>query len=357
MVHRDDVPRRQPASGSGQPRRTTITDVARLAGVSTGSVSYTMNGRPGVSEQTRERIWQAARELGWEPSSHARALLHKRVFAVGLVVTAPHLLEANDSFSPFLSGLERVLSAHDYALLLQVVEPGQAEVRAYRRMTQQHQVDGVVLYDPRRDDPRPQVVASARVPAVAVGSLSSGQLPFPAVDTEHANGIRLAVEHLVGLRHRTIGFIGGPAELEWVVARKRAWHDSGSAAGLDTTLCEHAPVSSAGGAEATTRMVAARQRPTAIVYACDLMALAGLGALQRLGFSVPDDISLVGFDDVPLAQHTNPPLTSVQVDHERLGSHAAQILLAGIDGQPPPRLAPIPVHLLLRKSTGAPGRS
>lgn len=338
-----------------EPRRApTIADVARLAGVSTGAVSYAMNGRPGVSDRTRERIRRAAAELGWEPSSNARALMRQRVQAVGLVLAATHLLDGNDFFAPFVTGVEQALSAREYALLLRAVGSGQdAEVRAYQRMWQQHQVDGVLVADVREPDPRLRFLAETGMPAVVVDRLDPAA-GFLTLDSNHAAGVARAVRHLVGLGHRRIAFVGGPAVLRHVADRRTAWQETLAGAGLPPGPAVHDDATELGGARATRAVLAATPRPTAVVYASDLMAIAGLGALRDAGLRVPADVSVVGFDDVRLAAHLTPPLTTVRVDYVRLGRDCAELLLATLLDTPRPSPEPISAELVVRGSTAPP---
>lgn len=340
---------------TGERRAPTIADVARLAGVSTGAVSYAMNDRPGVSASTRERIRQAAAQLGWEPSGPARALMRQSSQAVGLVVAATHLLTGNDFFASFVTGLEQALSRRDFALLLRAVgaEP-QAELLAYRRMWQQHQVDGVIVGDVRADDPRLAFLAGVGMPAVVVDRLADGPSGFRTLDSDHPAGVRRAVRHLVGLGHRRVAFVGGPPHLRHVADRFSAWRAALAGAGEEPGPVAYEEATERGGIRATRAVLAARPRPTAIVYTSDLMAIAGLGAIRAAGLAVPDDVSVVGFDDVRLAAYLTPPLTTVRVDYVRLGRSCADLLLAVLAGDDPPTPPPVPAELIVRGSTAAP---
>src|SRR5919108_6615468 len=191
---------------SEKPRRPTIDDVAARAGVSSAAVSFAVNGRPGVGEETRRRILAAAEELGWRPSASARALTEARARAVGLLLArSVDQLEVDPFFVRFLAGVERTLSRSEHDLVLRVAE--EIDVDAYARLAASGRVDGFMLCDVEVDDPRFDVLAAAGVPVVLAGHPVS-DCPFPWVETEHAAGMRLVVEHLLAPGHRAIGFVG-----------------------------------------------------------------------------------------------------------------------------------------------------
>ena len=338
-------------------RRPTIVDVARRAGVSAAAVSFAVNDRPGVSSGTRERILAAARELGWQPSASARALTEARTRAVGLVLArTAGQLEGDSFFVRFLTGIERALTAADYALLLKIV-PGEASsaLPAYERLSAAGRVDGFLLTDIEVDDPRFALLQAAAMPVVLAGR-PAGRSPFPCVETRHDEGIAPAVAHLVSLGHERIAFLGGRDEYEHVRVREAAWRTALAAAGLAP-----GPVASAGDAVASPDPAASpgpaalallRQEPTAIVCSSDALAIEAIAAARSAGLGVPDDLSVVGFDDSALAAFAAPALTSVRVDYGELGEAAARALLACIAGEPPPEYAPSAPELIVRGSTG-----
>jgi LacI family transcriptional regulator, repressor for deo operon, udp, cdd, tsx, nupC, and nupG len=333
--------------------RLTIADVARHAGVSPAAVSFAVNGRPGVAEQTRTRILRAAEELGWRPSGSARALSHARAGAVGLVLSRPlDELEVDDFFVRFLAGLERTLAAHDYALVLQVVPPGAGgNLDSYRRLISSGRVDGMLLTDMVLDDARIDLLAESGLPAVVAGR-TWRDCPFPTVETHSGQGMNALIEHLIAAGHRSIAFVGGDPTYEHVAARRWEWmetmREAGLEPGLSASVVPEDPVARA----ASARMLEAARRPTAIVYTSDLLAVAGLNVARERGIQVPGDVSIAGFDDSPLAALSFPPLTTVRVDHSGFGEAAAAVLLAQIDGAEPPTLEPPPPRLIVRSSTG-----
>src|SRR4051812_47429868 len=222
-------------------RRPTIADVARRAGVSAAAVSFAVNGRPGVSPETRSRILAAARELGWRPSASARALTEARTRAIGLVLARDaKQLEVDAFFVRFLSGIELALTAADYALLLQLVSGEAASaLPAYERLAAAGRVDGFLLTDVELDDPRFALLEAAGIPVVLAGH-PAGECPFPWVETRHGDGMAAPVEHLAGLGHERIGFFGGRADFEHVQVRLARWRAALSAAGLPAGPVVHA---------------------------------------------------------------------------------------------------------------------
>jgi DNA-binding LacI/PurR family transcriptional regulator len=334
--------------------RPTIADVARAAGVSKGAVSFALNDRPGVAEATRARILAAADELGWTPSHRARALSSSRAMTVGLVVARqPETLSADPFFPAFIAGIESTLADHGQALLLQVVGDQESERRSYEALAASGRVDGVFLTDLRVDDPRPALLKTLGLPTILIAPCPTAG-PWPVVAVDDRPGIAAAVEHLVALGHRRIAHVAGPADLVHTRSRREAWAGALVAAGLGEAPCLHSDFSPAGGAQATHQLLDAGEPPTAIVYANDLMAIAGMSAAQTRGLTVPDDLSVTGFDDTPIAGHLRPPLTSVRTDVVGWGRAAAGCLLRLVDGELCPDVSLPSPELILRDSTAPP---
>jgi DNA-binding LacI/PurR family transcriptional regulator len=325
---------------SGKQRRPTIDDVAARAGVSSAAVSFAVNGRPGVGEETRRRILEAAAELGWRPSASARALTEARARAVGLLLArSVDQLEVDPFFVRFLAGIERTLARSDHDLVLRVA--GEIDVSAYAQLAASGRVDGFLLCDVEVDDGRFALLEEAGVPAVVAGHPVS-PCPFPWVETAHADGMRLVAEHLLSLGHRRIGFVGGPAHFEHVQARLAVWRSVLASAGVEPGPVAHTPGELFDGGV------------TAVVHTSDLLAAAALSAARERGVAVPGDVSLTGFDDSPIAALSAPSLTSIRVDYAGFGEGAAAALLASIAGDPLPDFVATRPELVVRGSTGPP---
>ncbi|WP_046779675.1 LacI family DNA-binding transcriptional regulator [Streptomyces yangpuensis] len=361
-------------------RRPTIKDIARRAGVSESAVSFALNDRPGVSQDTRARIRRVAEELGWQANSAARALSGERSGAVGLVLARPaHTLGVESFFLQLVSGIQEVLSAARTALLFQVVEDVDAECAVYRRWWAERRVDGVLVVDPRTGDPRPALLAELGLPAVTIGepgppagpvtvpapAPDPGSGPVPgsprtpapapapvsvsAVRADDAGAMAQVLDHLHGLGHRRIVHIAGLPGLAHTVRRMDSLRSEAQQRGLgpDHVRSVVTDYSDAEGAAATRRVLAEPQPPTALVYDNDVMAVAGSAVAAELGIPVPDRLSIVAWDDSALCRVTHPRLTALVRDTAGFGRLAAEELLSVLAGGPPrvreserPRLEP-----------------
>ncbi|MEU9417576.1 LacI family DNA-binding transcriptional regulator [Streptomyces sp. NPDC051000] len=374
-------------------RRPTIKDIARRSGVSESAVSFALNDRPGVSEDTRARVRRIAEELGWQPNSAARALSGERSGAVGLVLARPaRTLGAESFFLQLVSGVQEVLSAGRIALLFQVVEDVDAECAVYRRWWAERRVDGVIVVDPRIDDPRPELLAALGLPAVMVGgpdvpgteppgtepsgtepsgtepsgtdparpelagpSVPPARLPS-TIRADDAGAMIQVLEHLHGLGHRRITHLAGLPGLAHTARRMaslRTWSE-GRGLGPDRVRSVVTDYSDTEGAAATRRILAEPAPPTALVFDNDVMALAGLAVATELGIPVPARLSIVAWDDSALCRVTHPRLTALVRDTAAFGRLAAEELMAVLAGGVPrtrqselPRLEP-------RESTAPP---
>ncbi|MDM4719477.1 LacI family DNA-binding transcriptional regulator [Micromonospora sp. WMMA1363] len=309
-------------------QRPTIADIAKRAGVSKGAVSFALNGRPGVSAATRARILQVAEEINWRPHSAARALGGARADAVGLVIARPaRTLGVEPFFARLLSGLQAELSSQSIALHLMIVEDSQAEIDTYRRWVSERRVDGLVLIDLKTHDPRIAVVEQLGIPAVVVGGPGRhGRVPCVWADDRAA--MLAAVEYLAALGHARIAHVAGLPEFQHTQRRARALRDAAARMTLPRARSLHTDFSDAEGAAATRKLLSGADRPTAIIYDSDLMAVAGLGVALEMGVAVPDDLSIISFDDSVLTQLTHPSLTTLSRDTYLFGVQAAQALVA-----------------------------
>ncbi|MFE9483495.1 LacI family DNA-binding transcriptional regulator [Streptomyces spororaveus] len=348
-------------------RRPTIKDIARQAGVSESAVSFALNDRPGVSQDTRARIRRVAEELGWQPNSAARALSGERSGAVGLVLARPaHTLGVESFFLQLVSGIQEVLSTARTALLFQVVEDIDDECAVYRRWWAERRVDGVLVVDPRTSDPRPALLEALALPAVTIGeALSPDGAAAPAaapstalssVRADDAGAMAQVLEHLYGLGHRRIVHVAGLPGLAHTVRRMESLRAEAGRRGLgpDQVRSVVTDYSDAEGAAATRRVLAEPDPPTALVYDNDVMAVAGSAVAAGLGIPVPGRLSIVAWDDSALCRVTHPRLTALVRDTAGFGRLAAKELLAVLAGGPPgvriserPRLEP-------RESTAPP---
>ncbi|MFJ3877231.1 LacI family DNA-binding transcriptional regulator [Streptomyces sp. NPDC090077] len=349
-------------------RRPTIKDIARGAGVSESAVSFALNGRPGVSEGTRARVRRVAEELGWQPHHAARVLSGERCGAVGLVLARPaHTLGVESFFLQLVSGIQEVLSAGRTALLFQVVEDVDAECAVHRRWWAERRVDGVIVVDPRTQDPRPELLAGLGLPAVFVGGTGEPEAgagveappQLSSVWADDARAMAGVLEHLHGLGHRRITHVAGLPGLAHTARRIASLRAEARRLGLpeDHVRSVTTDYSDTEGAAATRRLLAEPEPPTALVYDNDVMAVAGSAVAAGLGIPVPGRLSIVAWDDSALCRVTHPRLTALVRDTAGFGRLAAEELLALLAGGPPrareselPRLEP-------RESTAPPPTS
>jgi len=332
--------------------RATITDVARAAGVSKGLVSFALNNRPGVSPETRDRILLVADELGWRPSVRARSLSTDRSFALGLVIARdPEVMSGDPFFPAFISGIETALAPVGQALVLSIVATEAEEEASYRQLADHDRVDGVILTDLRQDDPRIDLVSRLGLRAITIGHPDVAS-NLPAVTVDDTPGIISAVEHLAALGHRRIAHVAGPSRMLHGVRRGQSFRATMTSHGLDPLVVE-TDFTAAGGAQATVELLALSDRPTAIVYSNDVMAIAGLGVAGRAGLSVPRDLSITGFDGSDIGAHLFPSLTTVTTAVQDWGRQAAELLLRVIAGDEVDDIELPPARLVVRESSAA----
>ncbi|MET9220877.1 LacI family DNA-binding transcriptional regulator [Streptomyces sp. NPDC008079] len=340
------------AAGGG--RKATIKDVARRAGVSPSAVTIAVHNKPGVSSSTKERILQAARDLGWSPNQAAQSLSGRALHTVGLAIARPaRMLGLEPFYMEFISGIESVLGRHSCSLLLRLVEADD-EIEVHREWWQGNRVNGSILVDLRVDDPRIPALSAIGLPAVAVGHPSLAG-PFTSVWTDDAAATVEAVRYLAALGHRRVARVSGPAELGHSAIRTRAFTETAAELGLSARTVV-ADFSADQGSRACRTLLLSAERPTAIVFDNDIMAVTALGVAAEFGLSVPQDLSLLAWDDSQLCQLTRPMLSAMRHDifsfgadvtetlfdvmtHQKPASHAAQIpgLVPRGSTAPPPR--------------------
>ncbi|GAA3012313.1 LacI family DNA-binding transcriptional regulator [Kitasatospora albolonga] len=331
--------------------RPTIADIAREAGVSKGAVSFALNGRPGVSEATRQRILAVAERMNWRPHSAARALGGARAGAVGLVIARPaRTIGVEPFFAQLLSGLQAGLSARSVALELMVVEDTAAETEVYRRWASEHRVDGLVVVDLQTRDRRIAVLEELALPTVVLGG-PGGHGTLSSVWADDREAMLSIVDYLAALGHRRIAHLAGLPAFQHTQRRIRAVRDAAKRLGLEAVSVP-TDFSDAEGAAATRAQLAKAARPTALVYDSDVMALAGLGVAAEMGVSVPGELSVVSFDDSVLTRVVHPALTALTRDTFALGEQVARTLLSAVDepGRQAVLQMPTP-RLVVREST------
>lgn len=343
-----------PSGDRESRRRVTIRDVAARAGVHPSTVSRVLNGddRRAVPE-TRERIHQAARDLGWRANSIARSLSTGRTRTIGMII--PTI--TNPAYAGMIQGAQR--RAEERGNVVLVTDAGDDENRARMQIERLgDRVDGFVLGTARLSSPILPILDDRGVPFVLLNRRSHNGLPAVIGDDER--GVRLAVEHLVELGHRRIGHISGPADLDTVERRRHAFSAAVRDLGMDTDrqLVRRGPLTPAGVSRSLRPLLQMppQRRPTAVFCTNLLTAVEVIAAVTRAGLHVPADMSVVGFDDWPLAEHLQVPLTTVRMPTDAMGARAVELLLDRLDGKQIPvetRVA-VPPRLIVRSSTAPP---
>lgn len=340
-------------------RRTTIADIAARAGVSISAVSFALNDRPGVSDDTRRRVQEIARALDWQPHSAARALGGARAGSIGFVLNRPaRTLGTESFFGDLISGIQLGLAGSHVGMNLLVARDADEELATYRDWWRGHRVDGVILIDPRREDPRLTLLAELGMPTVVVGSHPSPAGTAPTVWIDDSDAADTVLRYLHALGHRRIAHVAGRPEFEHTamrIERVRAFAASGE---FDDAASVPTDYSAEAGAAATRALLSRQVRPTAIVYDNDVLAVAGLGVASEMGVQVPGEVSIVSFDDSAMIRLVRPSITSLTRDTVELGQRAATLLRAQIDADAPlPSLAGPALTLSVRESTGPVPRS
>ncbi|MGP9695037.1 LacI family DNA-binding transcriptional regulator [Brachybacterium sp. AOP25-B2-12] len=310
--------------------RTTIGDVARAAGVSKGTVSLAYSGKRPVAPATRQRILDAAEALRWNPSHSARALATSRTGAIGLVIRRRPEVLADDRFFPsFIAGAESVLAGADMGLMLHIVGDVEAETAVYERLAA-GRVDGVILLDVEVADRRIALLEELGLPAVMLVAQAPAALPpgdVPVAYTDDASAVTELVDRLVASGHRRIAHASGPLGYVHAAARRDAFVAALHTHGLDASAVVEGDFTAASGRDATAALLDAPDRPSAIVYANDIMAIAGLSLARSRGLRVPEDLSITGFDDSELSAHLSPALTTVATDARARGEAVTAMLI------------------------------
>lgn len=334
----------------------TIYDVATEAGVSVATVSRVLNdtGYP-VRPETRRRVLEAVAKFDFRPNDLARSLLLKSTRTVGLAI--PDI--ANPYYPLISRGVEDVASAHGYTVVLGNTDRDAAKSERYIDTMLQKQVDGIILAGGGTDFTRASERFARR--GTRVVFIGRPGPPWPSVRVPNTDAAAAAIEHLVGLGHRRIAFIGGAPALTSAQDRLEGYRRSVAAHGLDDDerLCARGDFTEAGGYRATAQLLALSRPPTAVFAANDRMAIGALAAAHDAGRRVPDDLSLVGFDDIPMASYLRPALTTVALPGYEMGAAAMRLLLEelarepGADGGPPPAVA-LEAGLVVRDSTAPP---
>ncbi|MBI3979951.1 MAG: LacI family DNA-binding transcriptional regulator [Chloroflexi bacterium] len=337
----------------GRPGRVTIHDIAREAGVSHTTVSRALNDKGELDPETRARVRAVAERLRYTPSSVARALASGRTRTLGVLITD----NASPTFAEALRGVEEVANAAGFGLLLCNSADSQDQALRCLAMLMANRVDGILVTPVQTDQRDLTLLRQSGIPFVLLFR-HFADVVADCVVTDSVEGGLLATGHLLDLGHRRVGHIGGPPHISTAQERLAGYRRALAKRDLpfDETLVASAAFSVAGGHQAALALLDRPDRPTSIFAATDLQAIGVLKAARTLGLRIPDDLPLVGGDDIELAEFLEVPLTTFHQPSRAIGARGAELLLARIQGEAgEPRRVIFAPRLIIRRSSGCKG--
>src|SRR5919112_2382683 len=331
----------------------TLRDVARVAGVHPATVSRALNEetRALVNEETARRVLKAAEKLRYQPNPIARGLKTNQSYTIGVLI--PDL--TNPLFPPILRGIEDRLETAGYTPLIANTDNDPERELLDSQTMRARQVDGIIAATARRDHRLHDALLEAGIELVLVNRRQE-ELPVSSATADDRLGMRLAVEHLLSLGHQRIAHLAGPLDYSTGLDRHESFHETMRAAGLepDPELVLVAEAfTEAEGARLCGQLVAAGRDFTAVAAANDLLALGCYDVFADRGVRCPEQVSVVGFNDMPFAARFQPPLTTIHIPHYEIGKAAAQLMLERLqDAEAPPHEVRLQPSLVVRMSTG-----
>ena len=336
--------------------KPTIQDIAQIMGVSGSTVSRALRDDPRISEKVIRAVKSTAVRLGYVPNIAASNLRMGKTKLIGLIVR-----DIRDGFClEVIPSVESACAASEYGLLLcdaGASQPGELE---YLRTLLQRRVDGIILITPQTTIPDPYLLFRREVPLVLVDSVVNGA-PICAVSVDHTMGGCLSTQHLLELGHQHIAFLSGPLSLSSSLRCVEGYHNAMTQAGIGmqdqiVVLTEKTDIQA--GYNGMLDIIQLDPRPTAVATFSDLMAAGALEAARHCDISVPEELSIIGYDDIPLSSLLTPPLTTIKQNKDQLGAIAMQLLLEEIrDHDHIHQQVQIPPTLVIRGSTTSPKRS
>lgn len=331
--------------------RITMTDVAESAGVSLMTVSRVVNNKEDVSQETRQRVLDVIQELGYRPSSIARGLVTRRTGTLGVVV--PDI--DNAFFSGVVRGAENQAYADDYSVFLGNTNEDPDRELAVLDSLEEKLVDGLILCSSRLETEQLRQIVD-RFPSVVLLSRELEEDCAGTVLIDDRLGGQLAAEHLIRNGHRAIGYISGPPVSHSAHWRVAGFRETLEAAGLpfNPNWIRHCQPLVEQGSQTARELLTSHPELTALICHNDLLAVGALHVCRELGLHPPEDIAIVGFDDIPLASLVNPPLTTCRVDRHELGAKAMRMLLDQITASPDSfKKLVLEPELIIRASTSS----
>jgi LacI family transcriptional regulator len=338
------------------PRNLNLQEVGKQAGVSRSTVSRVINNDPNVSKRTRERVLKVIDRLGYRPHFAARALVTQRTQVVGVIIpkTINIVFEDRYYFPTLLTGIASVINQRDYTMVLWIEEDETDQERFYRNIVQSRLIDGLIIASMAVNNPFLLQVAEMSVPLVMIEKPEGGPKHFSYVTIDNVSASREITDHLIRLGRQRIGTVTGDLKNADGIDRYRGYCEAlrASPLGLDETLVYEGKFAFGDGYDGAKVLLA--RGVDAIVTGNDQTAFGAVEAVHELGLRVPEDVAVVGFDDLPTAARSKPPLTTVHQPIRERGAAAAQLLLEQIEGQEQtPKHLVLPTRLVVRQSCGA----
>ena len=330
----------------------TLDQVAAAAGVSRATASRAINGGNKVSPKAQAAVERAVRALGYTPNRAARSLVTRRTDSVAIVVPEPDERVFSDPFfAGTLHGVSVALADTDVQLVLLLARPGEESARTLRYLRNRH-VDGAIVVSHHRSDGLADKLADIGLPCVFGGRPWTGADRVSYVDTDNFAGGRSATQLLVSRGCTRIGTIAGPPDMTAGVDRLEGWRSVLAEAGLPDDIVVHGDWTEAGGKRASSELLAKHPDIDGLMVASDLMASGALGVLAAQGRRVPDDVAVVGYDDLGVAEQTSPPLTTMRNPVVEMAGQATRLLLEQISGVSPasPMRIVMPTAVVRRES-------
>lgn len=317
-------------------KRATAQDVAKAAGVSPTTVSFVLNNIEGmrISKETRNRVLEAAKSLNYHPDSSARKMARGKTSVIGLILRQNPEKAYADLFLPdVMQGISSVIRENDYQMLFIPLPPEDKE-KSYSKLINERHVDGLIVSGPTEDDYELVEVFNEGAKIVMMGKIRGSNIPF--IDIDNVKSAETAVSHLISLGHERIALItNAPLEFDSSSDRFKGYKNilAKNNIPFNENLIFYGDRTPESGYSAMKALIELDPLPTAVFIASDTVALGGLNALYEKGIRVPDDIAIVGFDDIALARYVNPPLTTVHLPAYSLGLGAASMLIQQINNE------------------------
>ncbi len=313
----------------------TQQDIANKLGISVATVSRALGGYSDIAKSTQEHVKKTAQEMGYRPNVIARRLQKQQTDTIGFIIPTHGPRFSDPYFTELLTGIGNEAAEQDYDLLVSTRAAGSGEMKIYQRMVSEQRVDGLLIVRTRQDDQRIRYLIKENFPFVAFGR-SDTNANYPYLDVDSQSGIYQITQHLIDLGHKKLAYISAPKQLQFAHHRLTGYKQALLANNIpvDTDLIFCGELTESSGYKLGLKILTKYNDVTAIIASNDLMALGTMKATRELGYEIGEDIAITGFDDVPLATHAHPPLTTVRQPIYEIGRQICRMLLQTVNNTP-----------------------